>query len=138
MSNRGVFVGINHYLQESGLHPLQHAEADAKRLAEIFNNRFGFTTDLLLGEDATRDSIEDALDDAGSGELFVFFFAGHGGDVKGNYHLYPAGANAYGSRSISFDTLARTWQHGFGYKKVLVLLDACRNEFGGADPSRAK
>ena len=129
---RAILIGINGYPAGSGLAPLKFAEADARQLGRALGGSLGFQTTLLLGRQATRESIEDAMAAVGQGELLLFFFAGHGQLIKGHYHLHPVDSVATGARAISFEFFHREWQgETFGYEKVLAILDACRSEAVG-------
>ena len=129
---RAILIGINGYPAGSGLAPLKFAEADARQLGSALGGSLGFQTTLLLGRQATRESIEDAMAAVGQGELLLFFFAGHGQLIKGHYHLHPVDSVATGARAISFEFFHREWQgETFGYEKVLAILDACRSEAVG-------
>jgi hypothetical protein len=136
MRRSALLIGINSYGPESGLAPLKYAEADAIALASLLEEKCGFETRTLLGIEATRDAIEENLFSAGQGDTFLFFFAGHGQMLSGQYKLYPADSTAAGLRALSFPELARHWQSEFGYERVLAILDACRDEMCGVRGSR--
>ncbi|MDO5675807.1 MAG: SUMF1/EgtB/PvdO family nonheme iron enzyme [bacterium] len=132
MTKHALLIGINEYGEKSGLSPLRFAERDADELAVVLESRYGFSVDTLLGQAATRLAIEERLEKLGSGDTFVFFFAGHGQEVRGQYCLHPAGSWASGRGSLPFEWLSRHWSRGLGYSKVLSIVDACRNEFNWA------
>jgi formylglycine-generating enzyme required for sulfatase activity len=125
---RALLVGINTYAPESNIPALRYAENDARDLAGVLSSRCDFQCETLLGPDATRTSILGALEEAGSGELFLFFFAGHGETVKGGYYLHPwDGRTESGLHSIPFTELPRHWEGaGFDYSHCVAILDACR------------
>lgn len=79
---RVLCVGWNDYKQCSGVYDsLQYAEADAQGMAKVFRERFGYETEVLSAESATRQGLYDAIDRlklVGPNSVFVFFFAGHG------------------------------------------------------------
>ena len=125
---RALLVGINGYGESSGLVPLRFAEADAAAIGSELRSRCAFETQTLLGPEATRDAIEKALLTAGQGETFLFFFAGHGQHLTGQYRLHPVDSTAGGLRTLSFGDIARQWHHGFGYGQVMAILDACRSQ----------
>lgn len=138
MRKDAVVVGVNEYPSDSGLAKLRFAEADARELDRALRERCGFKTTLLLGPDASRDALERSLlSEVGRGDVFLFFFAGHGQQIRGQYHLHPANSKGGGLGSIPFDSVARVWQGEFGYEKVLAILDACRSEQGGARGGQA-
>jgi len=134
MSHHALLVGINEYRPGSGIPALKYAESDARDLAESLRSHCGFECVTLLGQDATHDRIVTELENAGSGDLFVFFFAGHGESVEGGYYLHPHdGRAAVGLRSIDFAKFMRHWgSAGFGYAHCVAILDACRSSLGGS------
>jgi metacaspase-1 len=86
-TGRALTVGVNvvdkvHY--QNWPAQLKCAEFDARDVAAIAE-RAGCDTRTLLGADATRQRVLGALDAAATssqpGDLFVFFYAGHGGQV---------------------------------------------------------
>lgn len=102
---RGLFIGVNHYDENSNLTSLQWAEDDARQLAEVFEQQFGFRNAVLTGSDATRDNIEKELNRCKKdepGELFAFFFAGHGTFMDNAYNLYPSGSTLEGDGAMQF------------------------------------
>ena len=131
MTKKALVIGINQYAPTSGLVPLRFAEADARELAARLREQCGFATELLVGEHATRDAIEEALLRPERGETFLFFFAGHGQYLNGQYRLHPADSTAGGLRALAFADIARHWQHSFGFGQVFAIVDACRNELRG-------
>ncbi|MBP7053443.1 MAG: caspase family protein [Phycisphaerae bacterium] len=136
MKRFALLIGINGYRPLSGLMPLKYAEADAAALADLLSEQCGFETTTLLGQQATRDAIEESLFSAGQGDIFLFFFAGHGQMLSGQYKLHPVDSTASGLRSLSFPELTRHWQCELGYERVLAIIDACRSEMCGVRGSR--
>src|SRR5687767_2867863 len=94
---RALVVGIDLYVP-AGTTPgdgrrwtnLQGAANDADEFRRLLLDRFGFQPGeikLLRDREATRDAIMRGLDqwllaDAGKGDTRVFFFAGHGSQVR--------------------------------------------------------
>lgn len=82
---RALVIGINRY---AFLDPtLQGSENDARTMDELLRTRFGFTkTTLLLNEEATRVAIcaafEQLIVDTNTDDVVVFYFAGHGGQIR--------------------------------------------------------
>lgn len=79
-----VVVGIDRYL-DPAITDLKGAVADARAMASLLTDRFGFAPEaltLLLDDDATSDAIEGALtalaERVAPGGVAFFFFAGHG------------------------------------------------------------
>ncbi len=80
---RGVFVGISDY--GGRLNPLRYTAEDAE-VAQSALVEMGMTDSRLLQDgDATREAVIAAVREVGStcepGDLFVFFYSGHGGQV---------------------------------------------------------
>jgi hypothetical protein len=65
-----VCVGINEYAERTNL---EHAENDARTVADIFETQ-GHTVTTILGADATRDAIRAAI----TADTDIIYFAGHG------------------------------------------------------------
>lgn len=132
MSLFALLIGINEYPQDSGLGSLKFAENDANKLAEVLENKCGFTTKTLIGSEATHSNIKKCVEqiEHGDGDTFVFYFAGHGQQLEGKYRLFPIDSKNGGFGSLLFEDFSTFWQRQSTYPKVLVLLDACRNIAG--------
>lgn len=120
--------------------PLTNSANDARLMAETLRG-LGFA---LVGGAAQTD-----LDKAGfdtrvqqfgallqGADVGLFYYAGHGVQVRGTNYLVPVGANPTREADIDFqmlDTnLVLRQMEGSGTKLNLVILDACRNNpFGG-------
>jgi hypothetical protein len=77
-----VVIGIDSY-QHSSLFPLSKAEEDALSIQETLSAKpYNFQVDLLLGSNATRQSITGALNNlikaSQPDDRLIFYFAGHG------------------------------------------------------------
>ncbi|MGD8869031.1 MAG: caspase family protein [Gemmatimonadales bacterium] len=72
-----IVIGNNHY---EHLPDLQTAHNDARQIAQILSDHFGFSTQLLL--DANEEEIKRAIDNlnevAGEDDNVLIYFAGHG------------------------------------------------------------
>ena len=132
-----VCVGINRY--ES--HPkLNCAENDAAEMARVFRD-FGFDdVTLLLGSDATRETILNTLhrakDGLSSSDLFVFYFAGHGMTVRQGSadlmgYLLPVNCRAKNEADdgISMGIL-KELTDSLPSRHSLFLMDACYSGYG--------
>ena len=105
MKRRALFVGINNY--RNGIQPLSCAKRDADELRILFA-RAGFATDIMTNEeasgaDAVRVRIRAITKDLGPGDLFVFYFAGHG--------VYRDGRQLLVCADATYATCA-AWQSG--------------------------
>lgn len=136
MKKHALLIGINGYRHDSRLTPLKYAEADAMEMAAALSESCGFDTNTLVGPDATRDAIEGELMSCGKGYTFVFFFAGHGQRLRGQYKLHAVDSNADGLKTVSFEDLSSFWHHAFGYKQIFAMIDACRSELAMARGQR--
>src|SRR4030081_642632 len=69
-------------------------------------------------------------------EVGMFYYAGHGVQVRGSNYLVPVGANPVREADVDFQmvdvNLVLRQMEGAGTKLNMVVLDACRNNpFGG-------
>jgi hypothetical protein len=134
---RAVVVGISAY-QDPGLRPLPACARESRRLADALVNIAGCripgaNVRCLVDGEATRDAVLGALASlsagAGSEELLLFYFAGHGQAIGDAFALLlgqtrldqPA---ASGLTSADLDRIFRDCKA----RGVLLILDCC----GGA------
>jgi len=139
-----LVVGINRYAS-GGIPPLAYAENDAREVARILKDLYGFdNVTLLVGADATRDRIVEALANLQDRSLVspddgvVIYFSGHGQTIptaSGEQgYLLPVDAvvnlgdihNAAPFRryAIRMDDL-RSDADAIQARHVLFLVDAC-------------
>ena len=118
--------------------PLKNPVNDATDIAAALKES-GFAVTLL--PNATREAMEKAIRDLGnalkSGGVGLFYYAGHGVQMKGRNYLIPIGADIQeedevGYKAVDADlVLAKMESAGNGTN--IVILDACRtNPFPGA------
>lgn len=140
-----LVIGAGNY---DSLGALRYAPADAKAFAKALVDDFRFQPESVLrltdeNEDTRptvaniRKSLDTVLADPrlNKGDLFVFYFSGHGvGTPKGDY-LCPTDATVENVASVGLpikEVLERFVKAGL--KNVLILADACRggekNSFG--------
>jgi len=86
-TRRALLVGINHYKQNEDFGNLKGALRDTSDLGQLLATRYGFQVQTLPEEKATRDGIVAAfrqhlVTDANEGDVCLFFFAGHGTQIK--------------------------------------------------------
>jgi hypothetical protein len=139
-----VIVGINDYINfdadDGG--DLLGAVNDATAMYEVLTQRHGFATSnvlLLLDASATRAEIEAALTQwlparVRSGDLVVFYFAGHGGLVLDEDGDEPDGLDQTicpvdvlrhsADNDIVDDELGR-WLRALPSDEIVVILDSC-------------
>jgi hypothetical protein len=120
--------------------PLDNPKNDARLIAETLRG-LGFT---LVGGVAQLDLDKARFDGAvqsfgnllQGADVGLFYYAGHGVQVRGANYLVPVGANPTREADVDFqmlDTnLVLRQMESAGTKLNLVILDACRNNpFGG-------
>lgn len=75
-------IGVNRYPHLTGAADLRFAESDARAFADLMQSHYGYETELLLGPDATKARVSEALKrcggDLGESDAFIVYFAGHG------------------------------------------------------------
>jgi hypothetical protein len=120
--------------------PLANPKNDARLMADTLRS-LGFTLvgggaqlDLdKAGLDSVVESFGNQLQDADVG---LFYYAGHGVQVRGANYLIPVSANPTKEADVDFQMLDANavlrQMESAGTKLNLVILDACRNNpFGG-------
>jgi metacaspase-1 len=150
-----ICIGVNHspdFRLASGQppRPLRGAESDARQFANLLTNRFDYHSDrvrLLLGEQATRQAIQQALENisrvCAPDDRVVFYFAGHGTQVKDRLPLDEQDqldealcchdVQSDGSNVVLDDELGR-WLDDLPAAAVTVILDCCHAGTGTKDP----
>jgi uncharacterized caspase-like protein len=119
---------------------LDNPRNDAKLMADTLHG-LGFS---LIGNEAQIDLDKTALDGAlqryskqiQGADVALFYYAGHGVQVRGSNYLVPVDANPTREADLDFQmvdiALVLRQMEGSGTKLNLVILDACRNNpFGG-------
>jgi hypothetical protein len=132
-----LVIGNSHY---KNVTPLDNPVNDAKLMAETLR-ALGF---VIVGGSAQLDLDKAQFDGAVQGfseqiqgaDVGLFYYAGHGLQVRGQNYLVPVGANPARETDVDFqmlDTaLVLRQMEGAGTKLNIVILDACRNNpFGG-------
>jgi uncharacterized caspase-like protein len=120
--------------------PLDNPKHDAKLMADSLRE-LGF---VLVGAspqiDLDKAGFEDILQKFGNelvgADVALFYYAGHGIQVRGSNYLVPVGANPAREADVLFQmvdtSLVLAAMEGSGTRLNLVILDACRNNpFGG-------
>lgn len=127
-----LVIGNADYRHPESLPRLANPTNDAQDIAEALRN-FGF--DVIERRDQTLEGMSQAVAEFGSkiggSEAALFYFAGHGIQVKNQNYLMPVSAKIESEASVPFQ--------GFNVNQVLeemdngksganiVMLDACRN-----------
>src|ERR1700719_3234216 len=127
-----LVVGNSHY---KNVTPLDNPVNDAKLMAETLR-ALGF---VIVGGSAQLDLDKAQFDGVVQGfsdqiqgaDVGLFYYAGHGLQVRGQNYLVPVGANPARETDVDFqmvDTaLVLRQMEGAGTKLNIVILDACRN-----------
>ena len=123
-----LVIGNGSYRSSPLLNPVNDARAMSEALQEV-----GFQVVLL--ENATIRQMSDAARNFGDtlqkGDVGLFFYAGHGIQIKGRNYLIPIGADIEREDEVSFNS----FDAGLLLEKMeaarssvnIVILDACRN-----------
>lgn len=131
MKRHALFVGVNTYEDEQ-IRDLDFSLSDAHALKTLFE-LFGFESDIL--ENPSKSDVFHAVRqmtaDLVAGDLFFFYFAGHGWTTTSGKHLLFCSDDMYedlrdDDAGISFDKLKRKTTGD--YNRAFVL-DACRSDF---------
>lgn len=125
----GLVVGCTDY--EFAGH-LANPINDASGIKECLES---LSFDVMFVINPTLKELKIAIDDFGTElekyDVGLFYFAGHGVQVKGLNYLIPVDANLKNERTVEYDCVQvdRILSHMEGAKTSvnLVILDACRN-----------
>ncbi|MBF0356649.1 MAG: caspase family protein [Alphaproteobacteria bacterium] len=120
--------------------PLRNPINDAKLMANTLKS-VGFQ--IVGGKpliDADKQAFERAIRDFGQalrgGSVGLFYYSGHGVQVKGANYLIPVSANINGEADVKYELVDASFvideMANAGNRLNVVILDACRNNpFGG-------
>lgn len=112
--------------------PLKNPVNDARAVSEVLK-KSGFVVTRL--EDATRTQMREAIRTFGAriaeGGVGLFYFAGHGMQVKGRNYLVPVGADIaledeVAGEAVEVDAILAKMETARNRLNILIL-DACRN-----------
>lgn len=112
--------------------PLANPANDANAMAQALRDS-GF--EVMQYTNLNKRALEDSLRTFGSkvsrGGVALFFFAGHGLQIKGVNYLVPIGANIQKDTDIEFEAVdagrVMSELESAGSRLNIVILDACRN-----------
>ena len=132
-----LVVGNSAYKNVS---PLDNPKNDARLIADTLLS-LGFTlTGGAAQIDLDKSSLDRAVQSFGNqllgAEVALFYYAGHGFQLRNSNYLIPVDANLTKESDVDFQMvdvgLVLRQMEGSGTKLNLVILDACRNNpFGG-------
>jgi len=128
-----LVVGVGAYPQASNLSVLKYAAKDATQMAAVLKEQ-GYLVRTLLNNEAMRGSVRNTLNqlaqavDENQG-VFFFYFSGHGFAVDGSNYLatYGTTADDLKSEGLAVGEVEKILKASKA-KRVLMFLDACRNE----------
>ena len=128
MKRAALFVGINDYNQP--LSSLECARSDADTLYTLFLPRY--TSGMVkylhdVDDNAIISSVKDLMKKLEPGDLFFFYFAGHGVEEHGKHLLLSSQAELLGDEwdnALSMNKLKHLTQKS-GVQTVIVI-DSCR------------
>lgn len=123
-----LVIGNNEY-QES---PLKNPVNDASDMAVALKS-LGFSVTLVKNGD--RERMEQAIDAFGQSlkgcEIGLFYFAGHGAEVKGINYIFPVRAKINNEADVRYRAVDAGYvlaeMESAGAGTSIVILDACRN-----------
>ncbi|MBC8066629.1 MAG: caspase family protein [Chlorobia bacterium] len=141
-----MLIGASNYTE---LGKLSYAAKDATAFAAVLKDRFDFTSEaieLITDEDSSKlkptiENVKKALDRQladprlNDGDLFIFYFSGHGiGTPRGDFIMPTnAGISDVEMQGLPIKDIVASFVKA-GLKNVLFIADACRggekNSFG--------
>ena len=132
---RGLFIGVDRH-RDSGIRDLTGAARDATALWALFVDSIPeMKADLLRNEEATQERVlsvlTEALDKAGSEDLVIVSFAGHG-THQHQLVLHDTEKSNLASTTIAMEDLASLFRRSPA-KGLLCIIDCC---FSGGAPAR--
>ena len=132
MKRHALFVGVNKY-SDSTIQNLNYSSEDATELASVFRHLLKFDRVEKLINPGHSPEIVDAVNDMtrglGTGDLFLFFFAGHGFRVKEN-HVLVCAKDEFLDLEDEYAGLqvGRLKKRMRGPWNRMLVLDACQND----------
>ncbi len=138
-----ILVGVDRY-ESDQISALRYAGSDARDVAKALVEVGGWPADNVVVMSSSSDTrnqptstnvlerLEGMRAVVKRGDSFVFFFSGHGVDIDGKSYLLTREANAGSARLLARSSLpvkeVREALAELSASRVLVLVDACRND----------
>lgn len=127
-----LVIGNGNYQHTGQLaNTVNDARLIAETLKEVGFELYGGKPQINLSRDDMLNAVEGFGDKISSGDTALFFYAGHGMQVKGENYLIPVNANIKNEAEVrvkSIDvSLLFAKLEGAKSKVNIVILDACRN-----------
>jgi hypothetical protein len=128
-----LVIGNSKYQEK----PLPNAANDAKDMAQALQ-KYGFT--VIHKQNLDQDAMEQAIDDfeqhISKNGISLFYYAGHGMQIKGNNYLIPINSKIEKQRHVRYRAVHAQqiidMMIDAGGRVNIVILDACRdNPFRG-------
>ena len=112
--------------------PLKNPVNDARDIAQALS-QLGF--EVIHKEDLNQNDLKRAIREFGAkirnGGVGLFYYAGHGIQVKGVNYLIPVGANIESEEEVEYEGVdvgfVLAQMESAGNRTNIVILDACRN-----------
>lgn len=131
MKRIGLFIGIDRY--KNGINTLNCAVNDATSLMTAFARAQYDTVEALFNDDAHSEKIIEKIEtitrELKEGDIFVFYFSGHGREIEGTHYLVGPTARAnkafYSIGSVSLPQLIDLTNIP-GLNRLFIL-DCCRS-----------
>ncbi|MBI1205438.1 MAG: hypothetical protein GC182_23285 [Rhodopseudomonas sp.] len=127
-----LVVGNSDYRHVAHLpNPANDAELVVKTLKGLGFTFIGQGAQLNLDKDAFDQAVMDFGNAAQNADVALFYYAGHGLQIKGHNYLVPVSANPRKEADVDFQMLdvglVLRQMESAGTKLNIVILDACRN-----------
>lgn len=112
--------------------PLANPVHDAEDMSKVLND-LGFSVITLKDADKRQmlNGLYDFAEKLKKSEIGLFFYAGHGMQIKGQNFLIPVGVNVRSETDVEYESLPAGRILGkmeeAGNRLNIVILDACRN-----------
>lgn len=132
-----LVVGNSDYRHVTQLsNPLNDAKLIGKTLADLGFKLVGNGPQLNLNKAQFDQAVQDFGNEIQGADVALFYYAGHGMQVRGSNYLVPVSANPTREVDVDFQMLdVNLVLRAMEYARArlnLVILDACRNNpFGG-------
>jgi len=127
---RALIIGINDY-KDPKIPDLETAINDAKAMAELLRERYGFQVKLLLNQKATKEAIYRALRNLASSskpdDSVLIYYAGHGDLDKTYDDGWWIPADAKGGNSVTYldNGQVQKSMRSMKARHVLLVSDSC-------------
>jgi hypothetical protein len=128
-----LVVGNSNY-SDGQVSGVKDAEAMAEVLGQIGFNVLPTVTDRNLGD--TRDALTAFQQGISDASVVVFFYSGHGFQIKGQNYLMPIGGTIEPSTCLTLDEVVQGLVLAPPNAAKIVFLDACRTEKGLPDDAQ--